>query len=250
MIHLTEEDLILHYYGEQGETLAAEQHLDGCEECRAHFAALQRVLNVVDSLPAPVRGPEYGSEVWKRIESRLPARRRFRLLQWRWHWAAAAAAFAVLLVAAFLAGRGSTLRPRHSEMAAADPRASERVLMAALGDYLERSQMMLVELANANPAGKLDISAEQETAADLISESRLYRQTAVHEGEDSLAAVLDEIESVLLEITHSPSALPADRLEELRRRLRAEGILFKIRVLGWNVRDREAAAPSTAGHKL
>ena len=45
-----------------------------CDECRAHYGLLQRVLNVVDTLPVPVRGEEYGGEVWRRIESRLPSR--------------------------------------------------------------------------------------------------------------------------------------------------------------------------------
>ena len=53
--HLTEEQLVLHYYGEEGDTLAAEQHLEGCEECRHVYVSLQRVLNVVDSLPIPER---------------------------------------------------------------------------------------------------------------------------------------------------------------------------------------------------
>ena len=45
MNHLSEEQLILHYYGEEGDTLAVEQHLEGCEECRGVYASLQRVLN-------------------------------------------------------------------------------------------------------------------------------------------------------------------------------------------------------------
>ena len=44
------------------------------------------------------------------------------------------------------------------------PQAGERVLLVAVGDYLERSQMVLFELANANPKDPLDISAEQERA--------------------------------------------------------------------------------------
>ncbi len=68
MKHLNEEELILHYYSEESDVFAAEQHLDQCEECRAHYASLQRVLNVVDSLPVPVRGENYGGEVWRRIE--------------------------------------------------------------------------------------------------------------------------------------------------------------------------------------
>ena len=77
MNHLSEEELILHYYSEEADAFVAEQHLDQCEECRAHYAGLQRVLNVVDSLPVPARGEEYGGQVWRRIEGRLPSRRRW-----------------------------------------------------------------------------------------------------------------------------------------------------------------------------
>ena len=55
--------------------------------------------------------------------------------------------------------------------------------------------------------GPLDISAEKERAADLVSESRLYRQTAAHTGDTAVAGVLDDIDRVLLEIAHGPSRL-------------------------------------------
>jgi hypothetical protein len=244
MNHLSEEQLILHYYGEEGETLAVEQHLDGCEDCRGAYASLQRVLNVVDSLPVPDRPADYESQVWKRIESRIPARRRLWSLPSPWRWAAASVAFASLLVMAFLAGRFSPqMGRRPAQMAAADSGSGERILLVAVGDYLERSQMVLVELANANPHGPLDITAEQERAADLVSESRLYRQTAAHTGDGAVASILDDLDRILLEITHAPSTITPDGLEKLRQRFQAEGILFKIRVLGSNVRNQEEARP-------
>ena len=93
------------------------------------------------------------------------------------------------------------------------------------------------------PRSPLDISAEQERAADLVSESRLYRQTADHTGDTAVASVLDDLDRVLLEIrTPRRRSLPDD-LEKLRQRLEAEGILFKIRVLGSNVRNQEEARP-------
>jgi len=244
MNHLSEEQLILHYYGEEGDTLAAEQHLDGCEECRGVYASLQRVLNVVDSLPMPDLPADYEAHVWNRIESRIPARRRLANFSTPWRWAVASLAFASLLVAAFLAGRFyPQIGHRPSQMASADPQAGERILLVAVGDYLERSQMVLIELANANPRGPMDISAEQERAADLVSESRLYRQTAAHTGDGAVASILDDLDRVLLEITHAPSKITPDGLEQLRERLQAEGILFKIRVLGSNVRNQEEARP-------
>ena len=260
MNHLSEEQLVLYYYGEEGDTLAAEQHLDGCEDCRALYGALQRVLNVVDALPVPECGPEYGNQLWKRLEPAITGHRAGSV----WNWfrfprpvrvVLAAAAFSFLLIAAFLAGR-SYQQPqfhRPGQMAAADPQAGERVLLVAVGDYLERSQMVLIELANAHPKEPLDISAEQERAADLVSESRLYRLTAARTGDTAVATVLDDLDRVLIEISHAPSQLSPGELEKLRQRLEAEGILYKIRVLGSNVRNQEEARPpdtSGASQKL
>ncbi len=245
MNHLSEEQLILHYYGEEGDVLATELHLDECEACRGIYCSLQRVLNVVDSLPIPEVGPEYGEQVWRRIEHRLPARRRLALPVFAWRWAAAGAAFAGLMLAAFLAGRmyqqpRGTLFPKGSvPMTASDKQAGEGILLVAVGDYLERSKLVLVELSNASSKGPLDISAQQERAGDLVSESRLYRQTALHTGDTAVASVLDDLDRVLLDIANGPSRISPGELEKLRRRLEAEGILFKIRVLGSNVKSQE-----------
>ncbi len=246
MTHLNEEQLVLHYYGEEGDTLAAEQHLEVCGACREVYASLQRVLNIVDSLPIPERGADYGGQVWQRIERRIPARRKLWSLPVPWRWAAAGAAFASLLIVAFLAGRFYPGQRRAAQLAIADPQAGQRVLLVAVGDYLERSQMVLFELVNANPQRPLDISAEQERAADLVSESRLYRQTAAHTGDTAVANVLDDVDRVLLEIAHAPSRLSPEDLQKMRQRLEAEGILFKIRVLGSNVRNQEESAPDAA----
>ena len=266
MSHLNEEELILHYYGEESEALSTEQHLEACDECRHTYASLVRVLNVVDSLPVPDRGENYGAQVWSRIEKRIPSRRRFGWLipamPAPMRWAAAGAAMAGLLVVAFMAGRfypglqnglrkpagGRTITT--SAPSNGDAQAPERILLVAVGDYLERSQMVLIELANTNAKGPLDISSEQERAGDLVTETRLYRQTAAHTGDTRIASVLDELERVLVDITHAPSKISPQELGSLRQRLEADGILFKIRVLGSNVRNQDVPAAQTAGQKL
>ena len=260
MNHLSEEELILHYYGEPGETgetgeTLAERHLEECGDCRALYASLQRVLNVVDTLPVPERSAEYGAAVWRRIEHSIEhsigARRRtlWTLPAW-WRWAAAGAAFAALMATAFVAGRSYPRQTRPPQMASADAQTGERVLLVAVGDYLERSQMVLIELTNASPQGSLDISAEQERAGGLVTETRLYRQTAARTGDARIAGVLDELERVLVEITHAPSNITQPQLEEMRQRLEAEGILFKIRVLGANVRKQEVADATASRQTL
>jgi len=255
--HLSEEELILRYYGEAGEPADAGQRLEECGECRALYGSLQRTLNVVEALPVPEPDAEYGARVWRRIEGRLadrPSGWRQALGRWParfpWRWAAAGTAMAGLLAAAFLAGRYYPANQRTAQVAEADRQAREGVLLVAVDDYLERSQMVLIELANADPGNALDISAEQERAHGLVSETRLYRQTAAGTGDAAVAGVLDELERVLMDITHEPSRISPQELEKLRERFKAEGILFKMRVLGSNVRRQEEPGEPAGARKL
>jgi len=102
---------------------------------------------------------------------------------------------------------------------------------------------VLTDIMNA-PRG--DISTEQRWADDLLDASRLYRQDAVDAGERSVAAILDDLERSLLEIVNSPSKISAADLEQIRRRIDAAALLFKVRVMSDELRQRgqaPAAAP-------
>jgi len=252
MNHLSEEQFVLYYYGESGGSAGVREHLDACEACRGEYANLQRVLNIVDAAPVPERAANYGAQVWRRLEPELIGRGT-RWTRWlvpvRWpmrHWAAIAA-MAGLVVAAFLAGRYYPKPHPSPQMAAGQVR--ERILLVAVGDHLERSQMVLVELVNAHPGQALDISSEQERAGDLVAENRLYRQTAARTGDASVAGVLDELEPVLLEIANGPARLTSEEVDKLRRRIEGDGILFKVRVVGSTVRHREEKAAANPGQK-
>ena len=237
MNHIDEDQLVLFYYGESGEAQIIENHLSGCESCRSQFRALQLVLNTVDSASVPERPADYGHAVWKRIEPRLAVRRRPTIgLGWIW-----APAMAALLVGAFLAGSlwQRTAAPRVAKNQS-NEKIRERILLVAVGDHLERSQMVLAELDNApDGKGKLDISGERRMAQDLLDDNRLYRQTARTTGDNSMASVLDDLERVLLEIAHSPSEISSEQLNDLREQIESRGLLFKVRVLGSEARDSE-----------
>jgi hypothetical protein len=240
MNHLNEEQLVLYYYGE-GSTGEVEEHIGGCEACRASYQTLQRVLNSVDSLPVPERAADYEAQVWRKVSQQLP-RRSFAMRWFGWRPLAIASAMAAMLVVAFLIGRSSQ-KPRE---VAKDGGVRERVLLVAVGDHLERTQTMLVELSNADAPkqGSLDISYQQKAAEDLIESNRLYRQTAAVAGDRETASMLEDLERVLLEVAHSPSTVSEKQLDDLRKEIEARGILMKVKVFGEQVEKRQAAPPS------
>ncbi len=114
----------------------------------------------------------------------------------------------------------------------------ERVLLIAVGDHLERSQMVLVELSHAETSGELDISAERQLADDLLASNRLYRQTAQQMGQANVAGVLDELERVLVELARGPSTVSMQQLADIQQRIESQGILFKVKVIGSEIRQQ------------
>lgn len=231
--HLSEEQLVLHYYGEAVEP-QVESHLAACEQCREGFCSLQRLLNVVDSFPVPERSAEYGSAVWQRIAPQVPLRASSR---WQWLWTprqwAASAALAAMLVAAFFAGRWTERRPEPAPLAQSN--FDQRVLLTAVGNHLDRSQIVLVDLANEQD----NIEPQLDDVRDLLEANRLYRSSATQAGERQLAEVLDELERLLVEVAHLTPKLTPQATEELRSRIMGQGILLKVRITGSEVRERE-----------
>jgi hypothetical protein len=243
-MHLNEEDLVLHYYGELDgrEEAHAIAHLGQCRECHGSYRKLQRVLATIEAAPAPEVAEGFERTVWARLEPELAGRRG------TWSWLAfsprrllAAAAVVVLVAGAFFAGRVTHPDPGTAATAATMTSPfRERVLMADLGEHLDRSQMMLIELVSADV--ERDAATERARAEQLASANRLYRQTAAATGNVALAAVLDELEQVLVDIAAGPDAWSAMDLEQVRGRIDSKGLLFKVRVLSSEVRERQRAA--------
>jgi len=246
MKHTNEEDLFAYREGEMKgrETIAA--HLQECGECRAELERMEEVFQALNALPVPDPGEEYGTKVWRQIADRLPERR----VNW---WAGffmprrlmALGAAAALLVLAFYVGRKTGPTAGGEEIVDAS-KVRERVLLVAVGEHLGKSEMILMELSNAQPAeaGKslINISTAQKRAEDLVEENRLYRQTALNGGDNAMASTLDELQRVLLDVANSPAEVTPAQFESIQKRIAAQGTLLKVRVVRQELRTQEAGS--------
>jgi hypothetical protein len=118
--------------------------------------------------------------------------------------------------------------------------AAQRVRLAAIGDHLERSARVLLDLVNAE-GRTVDLTDQQVWAADLIDSNRLYREAATRAGDTRVANVLDELERSLLEIVHGPSKPVSAELDDVRARVDAASLLFRVRILADELHERETA---------
>jgi anti-sigma factor RsiW len=152
MNHLSEEQIILHYYGDADAPGEIEQHLSACAECRAEFARVQSMLRQIEPLEVPEPAASFEEKTWLNIRDRLTQKRSFfrRLFQRRTlngipatprgrAWAggkwAIAGLMAVLIVGAFLAGRfwpRPGQRPITQQATRVNP---QRIVLVAVGDH-------------------------------------------------------------------------------------------------------------------
>ena len=249
--HLSEDELILHYYGETDrlDEARVEAHLASCADCQFANQQLRRVMTLVDSA-APVDAPAgFERTAWARLEPELDRNdsswktmlvRRSAKREGGWfpQWALAGGV-AALLIAAFVAGRftsePSGITRGASPVVQIDP---GKVLETAVGDHLERSQMMLVELANADADHADVFAAEQERAADLVAVNRLILASVEQSGDAAVAEVLEDLERLLLEIANVPADASSNELTGLQSRITTEDLLFRVRVIASEMRQR------------
>jgi len=248
MQHLTEEQLVAHYYRDDDALAEANEHLASCATCSAELDAITRVLALVSDAPVPERSDDYGTEVWSRLRWRLGAPRR----RVQWQWLSVAAVLAMGLCT------GVVWNVRHSPkgpiIANERPKPSitkqsptnERVLVVVVSDHLEASERMLTDLSNADPTRDFDSEAQQQRASELVASNRIYRQTALQHGDERIVSLLSDLEPILVELAHAGKTLSPDELASIQKRIESKGLLFKVRVMSAQTGggDRVPAAPA------
>jgi hypothetical protein len=199
--------------------------------CAKRYAELCRDLDGVAATTPPARGEDYVEQVWQSIRASLPVydkpknswTRYYRPLGW-------AAACVLLVAVAFFAGRRWERKQSSSVAVAVDPQARQRVVIVVLGDHLDRSERLLVQLnhADGNDLPALPLRSE---ARELLASNRLVRQSAMQAGDLNVEASLDRLERLLMELANEPDKLTEADLKRLRQEMNTDGLLFDIRIL-------------------
>jgi hypothetical protein len=231
MTHLSDEQLIEHYLAEGGNRVVVETHLRICSRCEQAYEEICNALGVRGPEP-PARERGYGERVWQSIQGELmPYPAKAKRSYFSWPRLVLAGACLLCLAAAFIGGLlWERLRTQPSQ--AANPaQQRERVVLVILGDHLDRSERLLVQLNHVGAErGYLDDSLQAE-AGQLLPDNRLYRQAISAEDDPTMTAALDHLERVLLELANTPEKLNSDDIARIEQTMNTDSLLFQIRVL-------------------
>jgi hypothetical protein len=242
MNHLTEEQLIEHYYAESPQSTRIDQHLRQCSECAETYAALRSDLDAIEPITAPARTALHGEQVWQAIRNFVPVYEQKQRGFWQRFGNQKALSFAtactLLIAVAFFAGRQWESYQRPPQVQTAENnRTRQPIVLVVLGDHLGRSERLLVALKHGDSTESTALVKAE--AQDLLSANRFYRESATKSGDAAFAAALDRLERVLVEIANEPDNASPARLAELQKELNTDGLLFEVRVLRSHVQDEQ-----------
>ena len=258
--HPTEDDLILHFYGEGRDNEArVDDHVHACPQCQEVWEDLTETLKMVDAAQVPEPDAGFERVMWARVSRELPDRApgsMWSIRQWLPVTGLAAAVVAMVglgfmswsrpavVTTPELPQQAAVTTRTPADPAAANARARERVMLTALSSHFQQTEMLLVEVLNAPPSST-GYAFERTSADDLVSSGRLYRMTAEQNGDRHLAQMLEDIERVLVDIARSPNKPAATEMKNLRTRIDNNGLLFKVRAVNNEIRQRQQTLAST-----
>lgn len=248
----------LYFYGELplAERAGLEAHLRHCAECRAALEDLS-VIRAALAMRPDVATPPGGD--WSGFMARLDeAVMKERLASGRTGdgegarviamplrrkvvpYLALAAMLALVTLSVALVVRARRVDAPPSIVAtdvrpgvpAARTRRVDPALASLTGQHFERSKLVVLGLAtkDASAPGNDDWAYERELATGLLHDTRLYRLAAEERGMTSLAAVMRDLELVLLQTSMSEQPDDAS-LEQLQRLIRRRDLLTKMDVV-------------------
>jgi hypothetical protein len=246
MKHLMEEELVGQAYGEG--SADAGRHLAACDECAEAYAELKNDLAEIRPIEAPERNAAYGEQVWDAIVDSLPVyeprgRAWFGMGQGLGllRGLSYAAVCALLVAGGFYAGQ--RWQQGRTQIAAMNkPPETKRnprpIVVVVLGDHLDRSERLLVELKHVDANNTDMMTPLRDEARSLLAANRICKADAEKVDDPALKTALDHLDHLLNELANQPGGLNAEAVSRLKDEMDADGLLFEVRVLRSRARNQ------------
>jgi len=250
------ERLVLHLAGELGEaeSEALESELARDPELRRELEELRRAVELA-RLRLPLEpGGEYWRGFWARLQPRLRRRSWWRsaldaMPLERWLWPAAAfGTVAAALVIAVVVLHNLTVPQEPTPMIQTTTvriGRTEGFFERAAGEHLQRSRLLLQDLVNVASNGEPPLEVlldSRRRGGELLSDNRSLRLAAERRQDERLSGLLDELETVMLDIANLDPEVATDMLPAIRHRIERHDLLIKIEIVNLNDGRRELPA--------
>jgi hypothetical protein len=235
-------------YGEldSSEKNKLEKHFKSCDACRDELRKMENLFEVLDQHRNDDPGVRFWDETWKRFEDKAVLSDvnqktvYSRLSKNRWFLRIAAGLILVML--GFVLGRSHFWGPNRPMVVATSQNIVNQENSPVLVDYLQRSKVILLGVIKLDPNDEnlkeFDFKREKEVSNRLLNDAEILKKNLKESGNKKAAALVEELELILLQVSHSDSENPfwIDLIKDAEKK---KSILFRI-----NMEEMRSSTPT------
>lgn len=219
-----------------------KRHLDGCQDCQKYLTAVATTFNTIKNLKREKPGPgslhnyhlklkqAFGTEkiAGPRIEKLVQS-----FIQKPSIPARIAEAFILLLIGFFI-GQTRLLKVDYPIPATFLEHEiyHSAIEPGLLKNYLQETEMILLDVANLDPTEDLKIIIHLIQSAKinyLLQKTILIREQAKKLNDDRLAGLLNQIELILLDLSNFKKNELAETISEIKEQMKVSHLLIEIK---------------------
>jgi hypothetical protein len=125
------------------------------------------------------------------------------------------------------------------------------VVVVVLGDHLERTERLLVELKHTDVDDSDMLPPLRDEARNLLPANRICLREAEKSDDPELEQALGALNRVLTDLADQPRGLDPAEVTRLQKEMNADGLLFEVRVLRSRIPAAEQArSTASEGGKI
>lgn len=254
------DDLILFYYGEldHAQNKEIRRELAESTSFQQEYANLCDFLDNQTSLevepPAENLNQRIMASVYQQAEKQNQSSakhqsQKFKMIAWIkagfWHQLAGATfAISFVVISVFFLGRWSTQLEPTNEVADAsleigepnenqgyfNKSESQRVLISNVSSHMEISGRLLTMVSNGNGDLSQQIDSRRQIIEELVVLNRMYRRIVEQSGDQQLATLLQQMESILIELNHTQVSAEYSDLQNIKERIEQSDLIYQLKV--------------------
>jgi hypothetical protein len=230
------------------------RHLESCPSCRKEFADMSETLEIMDRRKRFDPGREFWDSYWANLAKKLEAGESFspsaaaavfkpkktRLFPFIPKYAFQAAIALAILATGIILGRlwFATRMPAGKSPGLAQESPSifqSPVQAAAVQDYLDRSKIIILSLANFEPnkddSYALNLDYQKKISGDLVILGYELKNQLASSRQKRLRELISDLEVILIQIANLDPENNIRAVEFVKDGIANSSILFKINVL-------------------
>ncbi len=221
--------------GDLPDNFALRAHLEKCSECTAYMRELKS--NVSSVRQEGLSGTSYEDipqranldNLWHSMQPALDKidAERFRQRPKKYYRGPIAGLVAIAASLVIFI----SFQQEPAESPASSPNVAQSSINPELMNYLNRAQVMLLQVANSSAPQAMDIPMSQNFARDMALEASFLNSDGNYSVNAGQKKLLKDIEFLLTQIANLDESNAALGVDLLQRFLEEKNILFKIRLL-------------------